>query len=323
MYCRTFVKLKNIFKYCVRILGVMLLVNSIPSCGVRSANNDDGLASDRAERDSLLILELPLPEIPESMTQPDQKIDYALSHFWDALDFQDTVRVYNRDFMEQNFSNFIHLLSHAAPETSKKAIRILLDKASINSKGLTNIAEIADLYLYEPNSPFKNEDLYALFLNEYRENDLFDTAHRLRYEDQLEEVSKNVRGTLATDFDYVTTDGLRRTLYGTKVSGRILLVFYDPDCDHCKDILSSLFISDKLNGMIKDGELTPLAIYSGDDLELWKKKATDFPSIWTVGYNQGVIEENDLYVLRALPVIYILDADKTVVEKDLPFTALL
>lgn len=59
--------------------------------------------------------ELPLPEVPALLTAPEERAAYVLEHFWDGMDFRDTLRSRDRLFMEQCFVNFLSLFPHALP----------------------------------------------------------------------------------------------------------------------------------------------------------------------------------------------------------------
>ena len=59
-----------------------------------------------------------------------------------------------------------------------------------------------------------------------------------------------------------------------------------------------------------------LAIYSGENKDLWNNTKENFPRSWTVGYEPGEIDEKDLYILRALPSFYLIDKNKKIILKD-------
>ena len=59
-----------------------------------------------------------------------------------------------------------------------------------------------------------------------------------------------------------------------------------------------------------------LAVYSGDDRDLWERDAAVLPAEWTVGYESGWLQDTGAYVLRAMPTLYLLDRNKQVILKD-------
>ena len=56
---------------------------------------------------------------------------------------------------------------------------------------------------------------------------------------------------------------------------------------------------------------------SDEELDEWKKHRNDFAKEWTNGYDKElVIKNKNLYDLRAIPTLYLLDKNKTVLLKD-------
>jgi transporter family protein len=119
----------------------------------------------------------------------------------------------------------------------------------------------------------------------------------------------------AADFAYTDHRGKRQTLHGTPAP-RLLLLFYDPACSHCAEILDALQESPALTRLIAAGELAVLAAYTEGDRRLWDETKAALPQEWTVGIDNSRIVERELYSLPAMPVIYLLDKDKRVLLKD-------
>jgi len=64
-----------------------------------------------------------------------------------------------------------------------------------------------------------------------------------------------------------------------------------------------------------------LAVYPDADLSAWLK--APFPPGWISGYDAGkVITGNQLYDLKAMPTLYLLDKEKRVILKDAPIAAI-
>ena len=54
-----------------------------------------------------------------------------------------------------------------------------------------------------------------------------------------------------------------------------------------------------------------------EDKEEWERHLPDFPKEWINGYDKKlVIKEKNLYDLKAIPTLYLLDKDKKVLLKD-------
>ena len=262
------------------------------------------------------IPELPLPNVPAVLQKPADRANYIITHFWDAMDFSDTPRSHNKAFMEQNFVNFISIFPYADEQAQQAAVGTLLNKAETDSAAYALLRDIAEKYLYEPNSPMLSEDYYLLFLEHLVNSTVLGEYGTLRLRRQLEAACKNRPGMTAADFAYTARDGNDNTLHKTATKGDMLLIFYDPDCEHCKEIMGELQADKTLSDAVALGSIKVLAIYSGDDYQLWKDTAASLPAEWTVGYESGALQENGLYVLRAMPTLYVLDYNKKVKLKD-------
>lgn len=261
------------------------------------------------------IRELPLPDVPPSLTAPEERAAYITAHFWDGMDFGDTLRCRDRAFMEQNFVNYLSLFPHAGPETLPPHIERLLERAAADSTCLDLVNDLAEHYLDDPNSPMRNEEYYILFLEGMLRLPGLSEAERLRPAYRLEMARKNRPGTTATDFAYTDRHGNRRTLHATW-GKRLLLLFYDPACSHCSQILDGLRASAVIACLIANKDLSVLAVYTEGDRRLWDETKASLPWEWTVAIDESRIVERELYALPAMPVIYLLDGQKTVLLKD-------
>ena len=98
---------------------------------------------------------------------------------------------------------------------------------------------------------------------------------------------------------------------------KTLLLFYDPECDHCDEIVGKLQKDPLLNRRIAEGKMKVLAVYADGNIDLWKKDLPSMPKNWTIVRDISRIQPLGLYILRAMPAIYLLDANKKVIKKEL------
>ena len=85
------------------------------------------------------------------------------------------------------------------------------------------------------------------------------------------------------------------------------------------NIISMLKDEPKVSEMISDGTLAVLNIYIDEDLQTWKDYMQVYPKEWYNGFNPDfVIRNNELYNVRAIPSLYLLDKEKRVILKDAP-----
>lgn len=265
--------------------------------------------------DSVTLKELPLPDVPPSLTVPEERAAYIIAHFWDGMDFGDTLRCRDRAFMEQNLVNYLSLFPHARPEALPPHIARLLERAAADSTCHDLVNDLAEHYLDDPNSPMRNEEYYILFLEGLLRLPTLPEAERIRPAYRLEMVRKNRPGTTATDFAYTDRHGNRHTLHTTR-GKHLLLLFYDPACSHCSQILDGLRESTIIGKLIQNKDLSVLAVYTEGDRRLWDDTKASLPREWSVAIDESRVVERELYALPAMPVIYLLDGQKTVLLKD-------
>jgi thioredoxin-related protein len=131
----------------------------------------------------------------------------------------------------------------------------------------------------------------------------------------LEGAKKNMIGSIAADFDFITPkDKSARHLKDLKAD-YILIYFNNPDCESCEKVKERLANSELINQLINDQKLIVLAIYPYDDQKLWKK--AKYPSMMINGWNQSrQIEQLELYDLPTLPCFYLLNKDYKVLIKN-------
>ena len=305
------------------VLGLGLCSFCLFSC---QSGKSQSVVSDTegiiVEQDTISSLQFPFPTIPATLTEPEARKAYLLTHYWERFDFADTTLVNNRDVTEQGFVNFIALLLDGT--TSEELARESLKNWCAGFVGKDHARRVlmktADDYLYNPNSPFYNEGLYGLYLETWLDVLPPDDAQRSTYNFRLKLVKRNNPGDRATDFTYYLPDGNRCTLAATPVKGdRLLLVFYDPECESCHAVLGQMTASAALAKAVQTGQISVLAIYTEGNEEVWRKALPDMPEGWTIGADHEAVKTGTLYDLKAMPSLYLLDGQKKVLLKDAAF----
>lgn len=265
--------------------------------------------------------ELPLPTVPSEMRTVEQRAGYVMYHFWDAMDFGNTELCGDSAFIEQNFVNFISLYPHAPKEVRPKVMGRFVEQAAVNQVALSAVWEVAEKYLDNPNSPLRNEECYILFLEELLRTSSLDKGDRMRARFQLATAMKNRPETKAANFRFVDRNGKTGSLRQTE-GEYTLLIFYDPECEHCTDLLRQAAASISIREGIERGRLAVLAVYAEGKRRVWDDTKHLLPLRWKVAFDTDGVLERELYALPAMPVFYLLDRDKTVILKDAPLAAI-
>jgi len=215
----------------------------------------------------------------------------------------------------QEIADFLVGLSGEDEATASRRIDSLVASAAGDTTALAGMAEIMERYLDEPNSPLRNEALYIVFLEALTQQSSVEEGERIIAKDKLATARKNSPGDVATDFAYIDREGRQRTLRATS-GRRLLLIFYDPECGHCSEVLEQVSESAVLKDCIANKRLTVLAVYTEGNRGLWEATKASMPQEWAVGFDTDSIVDRELYSVPAMPVMYLLDSDKTVLLKD-------
>ena len=98
----------------------------------------------------------------------------------------------------------------------------------------------------------------------------------------------------------------------------MLIYFNDPDCEDCHRVKELLSRSPVVNGLLKSGRLKLLSVCVEGKTPGWEQ--TGFPTGWIDGYDAGQrLTREQIYDLKAMPTLYLLDAERRVILKDASF----
>lgn len=241
----------------------------------------------------------PLPTVPPALVTPSDRAAYVVSHFFDHVILPESASL----GLQQSIANFTTVAPLATDSARLTAARALFSMAD-NPAKLNTLRNTVEDYLLGTESPFFNPDLMIPFL----EADTPDP----RRDELLRLVSLNRLSTPATDIPLTLTDGSQSALFDiTGDAPTTLLIFFDPDCDTCHELIGALGKSKELSDAIASGRIAAVAVSAGVELA----SRPDFiPESWTTAHDtDGAIEENDLYFIPAIPTIYILNGSNHIV----------
>lgn len=287
------------------------------------------------QRKAESFMALPFPDVKlPGMLENDMSagVEYAVEHFWDA--FTDPSRAYpcdsvlvsgvKRADVEQKFVNWMSLLETVGPVTMEKSVARLYDRClacerrDSSSNVFETFRELADRYMYDPNSPMRNEDIYLPFISRLASFEGLSAAEKGKYEREAHLCALNRGGTVAADFRFMDVGGRVRTLHGIDAEWT-LLFFSNPGCEACMDIINTLKGSPRVASMLEEGRLAVVNVYIDEDIAAWRSYKEIYPKEWYNGFDPDMVIRNDiLYNVRAIPSLYILDSAKRVILKDAP-----
>ena len=270
------------------------------------------------------------PDIPAFYTDPEERLDYLTEHFWDRFLSGsgpcDTAAVLGVPYteVEQQTSNYIDLLERLPLAQAQEKVRRFFRQVEERHAADTALhvyllmEEIVTRYLYDPNSPMRNEDLYLPFVEGLAKSPYTREAARPGYEYQRAMCALAPAGSVAPDFRFKDISGRTRRLHEVRAD-LTLLFFSNPGCHACREIIGTLEGVPGIGAMIADGRLAVVSVYIDEDFDLWRAHAADYPRDWLCGYDpDGTIRSDRLYNIRAIPALYLLDSDTRILLKDAP-----
>lgn len=305
-----------------RRLGILLLVCVALSCGTKK----------KAAPAAPATRDFPMAEVPVMITEPHERAVWIAQHFWDRFTQPDKLYACDsllvngvpNEKLEQQVGLFASILQNlplqdgmAAMETTYNRLEAF-QKAQPKGNVFEKTSALIGRYFYDPNSPVRNEELFLPFVSKMAVSDLVPDSEKGQYVWDTRVCSLNRIGTPAADFRFVDTAGRNRTLYGIKAEWT-LLIFGNPDCTACRQLMEDMGASVAISNLINSGRLKVVDVYIDDEIDLWKERRDSYPSAWINGYDPTfTIRTDRIYAVRAVPSLYLLDQDKNVALKDCP-----
>ena len=229
-----------------------------------------------------------------------------------------------RQEVENSFGTYSAILWQTDVRKALKSVASLFARAEAielrdtSSNVFETITFLAHKYFYDPNSPVRNEEFYLPFVEGLAHSPAVKEDMKPAYSYDASMCRLNRIGSPAADFSFTDLAGRRHTLYGVK-SDYTLLFFSNPGCQSCKEITDALVSEPFIESMQASGRLAVVNVYIDQELDKWREYAAGYPSGWISGYDHNyIIRTDQLYSVRAIPSLYLLDSSKNVILKDAP-----
>jgi Peroxiredoxin len=276
------------------------------------------------------LREFPYPTVPAVYTDPEERRDWVLDHFWDAFlagngpcDTGAVLGVRHSD-VEGQVALYAQQLEQLPLSEAQKKMRHFFSQveerqaADTASHVYLLMEEIVSRYLYDPNSPVRNEDLYLPYVEGLAASRFTREEARPGYVYEARMCALAPVGSVAPDFRFTDARGRTRRLHDVQARA-ILLFFSNPGCYACLDIINTLEAIPGIRNRIARGDFAVVNVYIDEDLAAWRAYEPNYPRDWFCGYDpDGLIRSDRIYNVRAIPSLYLLDAQKRILMKDAP-----
>lgn len=267
---------------------------------------------------------------PAMVDDTGERLNYMARNYWteylSAPGVTDSAAIASvrTEDVELAFSTYLAILDMLPMADAKGHIsdlfRAVETKQAEDTTSLfyLRFTELVSKYLYDPNSPVRNEDYYLPFVEGLAASRFTSEDVRPAYAFEAKMCAINQYGQQVSDFTFKDARGRIRNLYGIKAD-YTLLFFSNPGCESCQEIVGTLVDFPDLESWIADGSLAVVNIYIDQEIDKWREYEPNYPRSWITGYDHNyIIREDILFNVRAIPSLYLLDSDKRVLLKDAP-----
>lgn len=243
---------------------------------------------------------------------------YYKSHFWDGFDFRDDRLIYTPIYDARLEEYFSKLVLPWTDSVEKEADELLK-----KTKGTKDMFHYTLWWLtrYVENSKVMGMDEVFVYLveNYYMKGDAFwlKNEELSKYIDRAQKIAPNVLGNLAPEIKLPNVVTKKpESMHGLK-GKYTLIIFYSPNCGHCKHEMPS--IDSLYQEVLKKKDVKVYTVATEGD----EKQITDFlkeyhmgewTNTWDPEHTSDYHNKFDVY---STPTIYLLDDKKIIKGKRL------
>ena len=215
----------------------------------------------------------------------------------------------------EKYNDYLEQVAKMPGANGEFLMTATMETLAKDPKAYRQMMDLAEKRFSDPADPIHNEALYMAVLKHATEKYVLSGAEKERQRLLLEGAKKNMVGTVAADFDYVTPNDKATHRLKELRADYTLIFFNNPDCESCELNKQRLSENELINQLVNEKKLVVLALYPYEDGKQWKK--AKYPSMMINGWNKSQqIEHLELYDLPTLPVYYLLDKDYKVLIKN-------
>ncbi len=255
------------------------------------------------------------PLAPDTCSTLESRCNYIITHFWENYDISKPIS--DDMAFERTFRDFVDFFRYAHRNVVLGAVRDLVNKAQSNTANLQKLGEIAERALYGTEAEYWSDEVYVAFARTLAASKQLPRQVRDHYAEQLTRINSVQVGAIL-DFEYVGLDGLKHRLSDVEAKSYVLL-FIDDSTD---SMIGRLRLSTDVavNALIDQGETALICLSMNKYSPDWSSTASAYADNWIIGCGENLIRDLDL---RAFPCCYLLDGQRTIVNKSLSVETLM
>jgi thiol-disulfide isomerase/thioredoxin len=258
----------------------------------------------------------------QDVRNPDGTINSALqvylyrSEFWNDVDFKDERLLYT-PVISNKLSRYIKELTPQHPDSIRKSAKILVDQVLDSPEYFKYFANWITLN-YEPTKTtlMDPEAVYVFMVQNYFTHERAfwsDSIEVFALQQRANEMAGSLIGHKALDVKSTDINGQSRSIYEIEAPYVVIFMF-NPDCDHCQEESPKL-VQFYREWKSKGVEVFTIALDT-EEAE-WRSfvKSSGLPGIHVFDPTNRSIYGK--YYVDNTPEIYVLNADRTIIGKNL------
>ena len=230
-----------------------------------------------------------------------------LSAYWNGHDFGSLDGFDDIDAAEEKFDGYIDLLNQVPVDVASENLRAFLDSAARDTVAYMVWASWFEPYLHSPESPYRNDELFSVWLDRTLEDKVVD-GHMLERLQQIKDVmGLNVIGQPAADVLLTDAEGVEYRISDFK-GQRTLLMLLDANCPSCLD-----YLTENLKEYGRQDVRMVAVLVNGSPMHIRNVSShlsDDIISRWLLTWCPGrEIEDGQIYDLTLIPSKIIINED--------------
>ncbi|MBM3404367.1 MAG: DUF5106 domain-containing protein [Bacteroidetes bacterium] len=263
------------------------------------------------------------PEIPEAPVLPNGRKDssfahrYFLNHYWDDISLDDD-RILRTPVFHNKLKTFFEQVVYQQPDSIIRRVDILLTK-SRPSKEMFKYILWYTTYTYEISEIMGMDKVFVHIIDTYYNPGKVDWIKPKTFTD-LKNKARKIKpvliGAVPPNLIMLDTTNKPMSVLGVKARYTIVL-FWDPDCGHCKEEIPVLHT--RYDSLKSAFDVEVFAICADTTLNKCREyiQKKNLPWINVYGMMSYSGDYHQLWNIATTPVVFLLDEKKQILTKHL------
>lgn len=266
------------------------------------------------------MIEIEIPEPPKdeegNVIDSSFRYRYYKEHYFDNIDFSEAGLLRTPVF-KPRLDRFFKKVVPPIPDSIIPEVNKVIKLSQQNDDVFRYVTSHLLNYFETAKIMGMDEVFVSIAKNWYLSGEAFwaDSTLTDKIHERVMKISPNLIGQVAPDLQKMPTYDRQYASLHLVDAEYTVLVFYEPNCGHCKTVVPKLH--QIYEDTLQDENVEVFAVYTQVKPEEWKefieeKDLYDFINVWDPYNRTGF---RDLYDIYSTPVIYVLDSEKKIMAK--------